>query len=150
MASQARAPDSNDELLKARLSVGLRAVEWEIWPLFLSNTLVPLLYLMFDWWLVWLLVLAASIVWLPFGHRMPVLPLAQLGYVLVRFTRWPAILGVGIYLLLERNIWLGIACFLTPLLATLLGMAFPKNRDRLRRLEDRFWSQFMCGYSQLR
>jgi hypothetical protein len=149
MATPAPEHDSQDDLAKARLKVGLRAVEWEIWPLFLSNTLAPLLYLVFDWWLVWPMVLAASIPWLPVGRRMPALPLAQLGFIVVRFTRWPAILGVSIYLLIERSIWVGALCSLTPVIATLLGMLFPKNRDRLTRLEQRFWSQFLYGYRDL-
>jgi len=73
MASPAPEHNSQDDLVKARLNVGLRAIEWEIWPLFLSNTLVPLLYLVFDWWLVWPMVLVASILWLPLGHRIPLL-----------------------------------------------------------------------------
>lgn len=98
----------------------LRAVEWLAWPAFMSQTLLPILYLFYPVYWVLLGVMIVCFIWLPIRHRLASFRLATIGCLFVRL-KW-ATIPAGIVLLLMQERYLTAAIALaTPWLAAYLN-----------------------------
>jgi hypothetical protein len=98
----------------------LRAVEWLAWPAFLSQPLLPVLYIFYPAYWVLLAVVVLGFLWLPLRHRFASMQLATLGSFWVRL-KWITI-PVGLFVLFRESRYIAIAVTLaTPWLASVLN-----------------------------
>jgi hypothetical protein len=99
----------------------LRAVEWGIWPAFLSGPVVPLLLLFFEWWKIIGVVAILTILWSFIRYKYINLAMARFGVYFV-FLKWIACPLAAIYLIVQHNYILAILAILWPMLAASLGI----------------------------
>lgn len=115
------------QLLSVEFTVGeltrlcwLRAVEWLAWPAFISQTLLPVLYIFYPAYWVLLGVIVVCFLWLPIRHRFASFRLATIGCFFVRL-KW-ATIPTGIFCLLrERRFVAAAVALATPWLASYLN-----------------------------
>ncbi len=99
----------------------LRAIEWTAWPTFISQPIVPVLFIFFTWWHVLITLLLVNVVWTFIRYRYVNFYLAQMGTFFV-LLKWPASILSCIYLLIERRYGLAILTLLWPLVAGIIGI----------------------------
>jgi hypothetical protein len=98
----------------------LRAVEWIAWPAFLSQPLLPILYVYHPVYWVLLGAILAGFLWLPLRHRFASLQLATMGCLWVR-VKWLTI-PVALFVLFQQRRYMTVALTLaTPWLASILN-----------------------------
>jgi len=116
----------------------LRAVEWVAWPAFLSQPLLPILYVYYPWWKVLLAVIIASLLWTAVRYRFTSFALATAGFFFVQL-KWITI-PVGAFVLFRQHRFLpGALAVVTPFLAAWLGFA-----GKIGVIQNRFMNQL--GY----
>jgi hypothetical protein len=93
----------------------LRSLEWSLWPEFIAQPLVPLLYLWLTWWEVILLVGLATVIWASICTRWANLRLANLGSLFVRL-KWVTIPIGALILWRNERIAIAVLAVLTPFL----------------------------------
>jgi len=81
----------------------LRAIEWGVWPAFVSQVLFGPLCLVVTWWHVIVGVLIATWLWRFVRYRFIFVSLAGMGAVLVNLFRWILPLTSGILLLIRGD-----------------------------------------------
>src|SRR5947209_15517766 len=91
----------------------VRAVEWSNWPTFVSQPIVPVLFLIFPWYYVVLVLAATDLGWATIRYNFINVALARWG-VFVAQLRWPSALICGIYLLFHRSYLAGVIALLWP------------------------------------
>lgn len=116
-----------------------RALEWQSWPLFLAQPIVPFLYCAhLSWSLVWPGVVLSTLIWERIAARHPSLTLARLGSVIYRLGRWPSTIGVTILFFKESEWFLAVLTLLTIPISTVLGFLIPANRARFESIHSAF------------
>jgi hypothetical protein len=96
----------------------LRAIEWCAWPVFLSQSLVPVLLIFYPTLPILIAVVVADILW-RFVRYMFVSPrLASIGANLVIIFKWPCAIGAAIYLAIHQHYILAALAFLWPFVAS--------------------------------
>lgn len=132
---------SDDENARA---CALRSGEWGKWPAFISQPLVPVLYLVYPW--IWVLasVLVLNAVWIPFRYRLASIQLATAGALFARL-KWITIPVAAIVCLLHKEYFVAVLSLLTPIIMPMLGMLTPFYG--LGRLQRVFLKQL--GYDEL-
>src|ERR1700686_1391979 len=103
----------------------LRAVEWQVWPAFVAQPIVPILYLYYSWWRVLVGVIILNLIWSTVRTHVISLPLAILGMLFVRL-KW-LVIPVSAFMLSRSDMW--FVCVLTlatPLVLPLIGEVTPK------------------------
>ena len=85
----------------------LRAIEWGKWPLFVTQPLVPVLFLFFTWWKVIIWVMVFSWLWTLIRYKFVSLTLANAGAILVTI-KWPIAILMGIILFCRGDIFPGL------------------------------------------
>lgn len=100
----------------------LRAVEWLNWPVFVSQTVAPILLLWQDWRTVVLMVLICNYLWvLLVRYHAASVRLAYLGVLAVRL-KWVVCPAAGAYLWFQhRQLEAGLALG-WPVLVMMLGL----------------------------
>ncbi len=86
----------------------LRAIEWEFWPLFLSQPLIPALLLLYDWRWVWALVWVSTLLWFPWRLELANVYFAVWGQRIVNFLRWPVTIGTALWFLANGMVLKGL------------------------------------------
>jgi hypothetical protein len=103
----------------------LRAVEWQEWPAFVAQPIVPILYLYHPWWKILLSVIVLNLLWSTVRTHVISLPLAIVGMLFVRL-KWVAIPIVA-FLFARLHLWFGCLLTLaTPIVLPLVGEITPK------------------------
>lgn len=99
----------------------LRAVEWGIWPAFLSGPVVPLLLPFFEWWKIILVVIILTVIWAFIRYRYVNIFMADLGvyFVLLKWITCPV---ATIYLIVQHNYILAIMAITWPAIAGLFSI----------------------------
>jgi hypothetical protein len=97
----------------------LRAIEWSNWPTFVSQPIVPVLFLVFPWYWVVLIVCIADLGWSAIRYRFVSVALARAAVLLV-LLKWPSALICGIYLFFQRSYVAGVIALLWPILGTFI------------------------------
>ena len=109
---------SNEENLQWSL---LRAIEWGIWPAFLSGPIVPALLPFFEWWRIIVVVAVLTVLWSAIRYKYINLSMAKFGVYFV-FLKWIACPISAIYLIIHHNFILTILALFWPMLAAFLGI----------------------------
>ena len=112
----------------------LRAVEWLGWPAFLSQPLLPILYIFYPVYWVLASLFVAGLLWLPFRYRFASLQLATLGAFWVRL-KWVTIPIGTIVLLQQRRYSAVFVTLATPWLVGLLNIP-----GKVGTIELKFWN----------
>jgi len=99
----------------------LRAVEWGIWPAFLSGPVVPLLLPFFEWWKVIGVVAILTVLWAFIRYKYINLAMARLGVYFV-LLKWIACPVAAIYLVIQHNYILAVLSLVWPAFASFLGV----------------------------
>lgn len=97
----------------------LRAIEWSSWPLFVSQPLVPLLFIVLKWWLVIVGVVVANLLWSMLRQRFVSARIADFGCLFAKL-KWISSPGVAIYFYMHDNIPLALLALFWPLVTSLL------------------------------
>jgi hypothetical protein len=121
----------------------LRALEWAAWPAFISQPLIPLLYLRYAWWAVLLVVMGATLAWEPFCTRIANIRIATFG-VFFSKIKWASIPVACLVLLVKGHVAVAVLALCTPLLVGLLRAPFSFLRIQsppLGPIEIRFLAQ---------
>lgn len=130
---------SDDENVRA---CWLRAAEWGKWPIFVSQPVVPLLYLKFPW--VWVLsaIVILNVVWSPFRDRLANVQVATAGAFFARL-KWITI-PVSAFLAVRNEAYVVcVLSLLTPIVVPLVGMLTPFRE--VGQLQREFLRQLGCS-----
>ena len=100
----------------------LRAIEWCAWPVFLSQPIVPLLFIALSPIPVLLAVLAAELLWRFVRYAFVSPRLASAGATFVIFLKWPCAIGAAIYLFIQHRYAVGLLAVLWPLVASIVSV----------------------------
>ncbi|WP_298431686.1 hypothetical protein [Geobacter sp.] len=110
----------NDEEIKRWL--WLRAVEWAGLPAFVSQPLVPVLFIFFPWYWVLGAVVMLGVLWCPIRYLFVNVAVATFACLIVAWLKWPAAAGSAIYLFLHNQPLSAIFALLWPLLSGFVGI----------------------------
>ena len=123
----------------------LRAMEWGIWPAFLSGPIAPLLFPFFSWWKVIGIIVLLTIVWSVIRYHYVNTGMARLGtyFVLLKWVSCPL---AAIYLIIHRNYILAALSLVWPGLAAFLGVFV--GGAQIGKLQKAFMNKL--GYSENR
>lgn len=113
----------------------LRSVEWGIWPLFITQPIVPILFIFFEWWHVIIAVIILTWLWAFIRYQFISLTLAWYGAYFVTI-RWIVSIIVGLYFLSEKNLFLAIISGLYPMIIMVLKFFVPTTQVGI--LQDMF------------
>jgi hypothetical protein len=102
----------------------LRAAEWLAWPAFISQPILPILYLFWPWYYVIAWVAIATMMWRSVRYKFLSYRLAAAGCLFVRL-KWPVMLVVSIYFALHREYWLSVLTLCSPLVSMALVVLAP-------------------------
>jgi hypothetical protein len=127
-------PDEHSEEENARWC-WLRAIEWGRWPLFLSQSVAPLLLLRLPVGTVVAVFVALNLLWAGVRYRFVSVPMATAG-ALIALPKWLVCAGCALYLYYAAgDTDRALVALLWPLIVLLIGV-FPTTRAGV--LEARF------------
>lgn len=108
----------------------LRALEWEAFPAFVSQPVVPILFIFEPWYLVIGAVFLLMVIWLPFRNSFVVPIVSELAVFFVKL-KWISVPVAAIYLFYSGHYILAIASLLWTLIAAGLGFILPGGRTNV-------------------
>lgn len=113
----------------------LRAIEWGDWPLFIAQPIIPVLMLIFEWWIIVLGIVIANLLWGLVRYKFVSVPLANFGCLFVRL-KWFTSPAMGLYFYLNDNILNAILALSWPLVTLILLAVrfYPIELGRLERM----------------
>jgi TPR repeat protein len=121
----------------------LRAIEWGIWPAFLSQSIVPPLLIAFEWWEVIGVFIVLTILWSFVRYRYVNVAMARFGVFFV-LLKWITIPAAVVYLLIQQNYISAVVALLWPIfLAPYLGIVI--GGTKIGKIQEMFMAQL--GYS---
>jgi hypothetical protein len=122
----------------------LRAIEWKALPAFISQPIVPVLLLGFNWYVIMIGIVLLAFVWRPIRWRSVNIPIASATAIFVTFLKWPSAIAMGAFFLYE-GLWLNsFISFFWPLLVILVSYAYAGGPKGLGDYEVRFMQEM--GY----
>ncbi len=122
----------------------LRAIEWGIWPAFLSQPVVPVLLIFFEWWEVIGVFIILTILWSFVRYRYVNVAMARFGVFFV-LLKWITVPVAVIYLLIQQNYISAVVALLWPIfLAPYLGIFI--GGTKIGKIQEMFMAQL--GYSE--
>jgi hypothetical protein len=110
----------------------LRAVEWGRWPIFLSQSLAPVLLTWWPWWEVILAVFLANCIWAVFVRNHFVsggMALVGVYVVAARWLTWPTSVIYLFFVHRNPEAWIALAW---PMLALPIGVVTPPRIGRIQ------------------
>ena len=94
----------------------LRAVEWSAFPAFVSQPLVPFMFLLFSWYWVIAIVIVLNILWGTIRYSYVNIAVAKVACHFVVLAKWPFAIGSAIYLFIHRQFVPALIALVWPLL----------------------------------
>ena len=95
----------------------LRAVEWAAYPTFVTQPIIPILFVLLPPLSVIIGLVIADFLWRFVRYSFVSLALAKIGALIVGFLKWPCSIGAAVYLLTQRHYAFAILALLWPYLA---------------------------------
>ena len=92
----------------------LRAIEWNNFPTFISQPILPIMLIFFPWYKAIASVIFLDILWSWIRYSYVNATISDIGSIFVIFTKWPASIGSAIYLFLHKHPILAIVALLWP------------------------------------
>ena len=103
----------------------LRAIEWSAWPAFITQPVVPILFIFFPLLSVIVGLVIADFLWRFVRYSLIVPRLAQVGSLFVAFFKWPSVIGAAIYMFAHHRYGMATLAIFWPWLAAFV--ATPAN-----------------------
>jgi len=97
--------------------IWLRAIEWETFPAFITQPLVPILFIFYPWYGVLLVVLGLCLAWCLIRYRCVSVSLATFACLFVIYCKWPSAIGSSVYLFIHHQPFAAVVGLFWPLLA---------------------------------
>lgn len=95
----------------------LRAIEWNAFPAFASQPLVPIAFLLFSWYWVIATVVVLNILWSGIRYSYVNITAANVACLFVVWAKWPFSIGSAIYLFIHLQFVPGLIALFWPWLA---------------------------------
>lgn len=95
----------------------LRAIEWGAFPAYVSQPIVPILFVFYPWYFVVLGVAALGFIWCLVRYSFVSARLAGAVVIPVVWLKWPAAIGSSIYLFIHHQPAAGVVALVWPLVA---------------------------------
>ena len=111
----------------------LRAVEWGRWPLFVSQSIAPILFIFFPWWEVTLTIFVLNLLWSFIRYRYVGLFLVNMGSY-ADFLKWLTIPVAVIHFFISKNYHLALLSLFWPLVLFPLGVFTPTQVGVLQKI----------------
>ena len=119
----------------------LRAIEWGIWPAFLSGPVVPPLMLYFKWWKILFIIAILTVLWSFVRYRYINKTLAEIGVFFVKL-KWISCPYAAISFVLRHNYILAIISIAWPFLAA--SMSIFVGGTQIGKIQNMFMAEL--GY----
>jgi len=100
----------------------LLAIEWGAFPAYLSQMIIPLLFIFFPWYFVLLSILIIDALWCLIRYRFVSVSLAYIATIIVTVFKWPVAIGSAIYLFFNHHPFLAVFAMVWPLIAGLISI----------------------------
>jgi hypothetical protein len=100
----------------------LRAVEWAAFPAYVSQPLVPIMFIFFPWYWVIATVVTIGIIWSLIRYSYVNVTIATVACLVVVWAKWPSAIGSSIYLFLHHQPVPAIIALAWPLLGGFVGV----------------------------
>lgn len=100
----------------------LRSIEWGAFPAYVSQPIVPILFIFYPWYLVILSIFILGILWCFVRYSFVSPGVADIVVIPVVWLKWPAAIGSGVYLFWHHQIAAGVFAFIWPLIASFTGL----------------------------
>jgi len=100
----------------------LRAVEWTAFPTFISQPLVPIMFIFFPWYWVIATIVALGVLWCVIRYSYVNVTIATIACVFVVWAKWPAAIGSAIYLFLNHQPVPAFIALVWPLVGGFVGV----------------------------
>ncbi|SRR6266542_1980935 len=97
----------------------LRAIEWSGFPSFISQIIVPILFIFYPWWQVVLGVVLVGLVWCVVRYWFISATILDTVCLAVVWLKWPVAIGSAIYLFVQRQFVAGVVGLIWPVVAGL-------------------------------
>jgi hypothetical protein len=98
----------------------LRATEWLNWPTFISQPVVPILFIFYPWYSVIGGIFLLDVLWAGIRYKYVSPGAARMAVPFVTFCKWPAAIGSGIYLLAHHTYFAGVLALAWPLVCSIV------------------------------
>ncbi len=93
----------------------LRAAEWTNWPTFISQPLVPILFVFYPWYSIIVGLFAVDVLWAGIRYKYVNVTAARAAVPVVAYAKWPAAIGSAIYLFIQHRYFAGVLALAWPL-----------------------------------
>ena len=93
----------------------LRAIEWTNWPSFVSQPVVPILFVFLPWLYVVAGVLCMDLFWSMVRYKYVNVSAAYYAVYFVSVAKWPMAIGSAIFLLIHHRVFVGLLSIAWPL-----------------------------------
>ena len=103
----------------------LRAVEWSGFPGYISQIVVPILFIFYPWWQIVLGLVLVGLVWCVVRYWFISVAISSTACLAVVWLKWPVCIGSAIYLFIQRQFIAGVIALIWPLLA---GFTVPPGK----------------------
>ncbi len=118
-----------------KIYITSRASEWANYPLFVSESFVPILfYFVKQWWAVIIGMYVINLLWIPFRYKFFSAKASEFAWKLNKF-KWGIILGISILYFVKNMLLSGILTLIWPFIALILIMFSPPFD--LEKIEER-------------
>ena len=92
----------------------LRSIEWKNWPAFISQPILPVAIIFFEWWKVLAVILVAEVVWTAIKYRYVDPTLSDVAVFFVKL-KWISIAASLVYFLSNASYSLALLALAWPL-----------------------------------
>ncbi|MHB8581190.1 MAG: hypothetical protein ACYDA4_15210 [Ignavibacteriaceae bacterium] len=99
----------------------LRAIEWNNWPIFISQPILPIAIIFFHWWAILAVVLTLDILWALIRYKYVNPYLADYAVLFVKL-KWLSAIGSCIYLITRGDYVLAFLAVLLPLVVSIISI----------------------------
>ncbi len=118
----------NDDYFTARAS------EWANYPLFVSQSFIPILFYFTKWWYLVIGIYILNLLWVPFRYKFVNVKLLDFGWKLNK-AKWVILLATGVFLFSKRLIVEGLIAFVWPFVTLILVMLSPPfDVDKIKKM----------------
>ena len=109
----------------------LRATEWANWPTFVSQPVVPIMFIFYRWIFVVGALFFLDLMWAVLRYRYVNVPAATYAVYFVSFCKWPAAIGSGAYLLYHHSYFAGTLALAWPIVCGVVMVPYKVGRLEL-------------------
>lgn len=100
----------------------IRAIEWGNFPAYLSQPIVPVLFIFYTWYFIVFGVVVLGLLWSLVRYCFVSVGLSRVACLTVVLLKWPAAIGSSIYLFIHHRPLVAVAALVWPFVAAITGI----------------------------